>query len=107
VRYSGTKGTAELRTALRPFRTISTISHQRCRHAGIPQFRRERLNLALISDDTPASENLHHLRLSPVDLGICLITSSLIFWAVELEEWQGRRKNRSPDRPNTHLMVQR
>ena len=45
--------------------------------------------------------------LSAVDLGICLITSSLIFWAVELEKWQGRRKNRSANRPNTHLVVQR
>jgi hypothetical protein len=39
------------------------------------------------------------VRLSPVDLGICLIASSLIFWAVELEKWQGRRRNRSANRP--------
>ena len=39
------------------------------------------------------------VRLSLVDLGICLIASSLIFWVVELEKWQGRRRDRSADRP--------
>jgi Ca2+-transporting ATPase len=30
--------------------------------------------------------------LSAVEVGICLGLSSLIFWAVELEKWLGRRR---------------
>jgi hypothetical protein len=37
-------------------------------------------------------------------LGICLIASALIFWAVALDQWQARRKNGSANRPQYALL---